>query len=102
MANRIVAGTDAGCFDYSFGHMDYNMSLLVQAGMTPMQAIMAGTQFSARACGVDATVGTLEAGKLADILMVIGDPTLDIGAIGNVRAVFKGGRLVAEQQLTPR
>ena len=91
MADRIVAGTDAGCFDYSFGHMDYNMSLLVQAGMTPMQAIMAGTRFSAQACGVEATVGTLEAGKLADILLVNGDPTLDIGAIGNVRAVFKGG-----------
>ncbi len=101
MADRIVAGTDAGCFDYSFGHMDYNMALLVQAGMTPMQAIMAATRFSARACGVEATVGTLEPGKYADILLVDGDPTVDIGAIGNVRAVFKAGALahkVAEQR----
>jgi imidazolonepropionase-like amidohydrolase len=94
MSDRIVAGTDAGCFDYSFGHMDYNMALLVQAGMTPMQAIMAATRFSARACGVEATVGTLEAGKYADILLVDGDPSVDIGAIGLVRAVFKAGALV--------
>lgn len=96
MGDRIVASTDAGCFDYSFGHMDYNLDLLVQAGMTPMQAIMAGTRFSARACGVESVVGTLEPGKYADVLVVRGDPTLDIGAVSNVRAVFKGGALVYE------
>jgi imidazolonepropionase-like amidohydrolase len=94
MGDRIVAGTDAGCFDYSFGHMDYNLDLLVQAGMSPMEAIIAGTRFSAKACGVDSLVGTLEPGKYADVLLVDGDPTLDIGAISNVRAVFKAGALV--------
>lgn len=96
MGERIVAGTDAGCFDYSFGHMDYNLSLLVQAGMTPMQAITAATRFSARACGVETLVGTLEPGKYADVLLVDGNPALDIGAIANVRAVFKAGALVHE------
>jgi imidazolonepropionase-like amidohydrolase len=94
MGDRIVAGTDAGCFDYSFGHMDYNLQLLVQSGMSPMQAIMAATRFSAKACGVDALVGTLEPGKYADILLLDGDPTQVIGAISNVRAVFKAGALV--------
>jgi imidazolonepropionase-like amidohydrolase len=96
MADRIVAGTDAGCFDFSFGHMDYNLSLLVAAGMSPMQAIMAGTSRSAGACGMDEQVGTLEPGKLADVLLVNGDPTRDIGAIGEVCAVFKAGALVHE------
>lgn len=95
MGDRIVASTDAGCFDYSFGHMDYNLRLLVEAGMSPMQAIMAATRFSARACGVDALVGTLELGKYADVLMVNGDPTQEIGAMSNVRAVFKAGSLVS-------
>lgn len=96
MGDRIVAGTDAGCFDYSFGHMDYNLFLLVQAGMSPMQAIMAATRFSARACGVEALVGTVEPGKYADLLLVHGDPTLDIGAIASVRAVFKAGVAVRD------
>ncbi|MDP9467370.1 MAG: amidohydrolase family protein [Chloroflexota bacterium] len=94
MEDHIVAGSDAGCFDFSFGHLDYDLSLLVQAGMSPMQAIMAGTRFSARACGVGGLVGTLEAGKYADVLLVDGDPTVDIGAISSVRAVFKAGVLV--------
>ena len=96
MTDRIVAGTDAGCFDFSFGHMDYNLSLLVAAGMSPMQAIMAGTSRSARACGIGEEVGTLEPGKLADVLLVNGDPTRNIGAIGDVLAVLKGGVLVHE------
>jgi len=94
MGDHIIASTDAGCFDYSFGHMDYNLELLVQAGMSPMQAIMSATRFSATACGVDTHVGTLEPGKYGDMLLVDGDPTLDIGAISNVRAVFKAGALV--------
>ena len=100
MADHIVASTDAGCFDYSFGHMDYNLELLVEAGMSPMQAIQSATRFSAKACGVDGLVGTLEPGKYADILLVQGDPTQDIGAISNVRAVFKAGALVHEDAET--
>jgi hypothetical protein len=86
---------DAGTAAHEFGHMDYNMRLLVDAGMTPMQALMAATRFSASACGVDAVVGTLEPGKYADLLLVDGDPTEEIGAISNVRAVFKAGSLVS-------
>ena len=100
MADHIVASTDAGCFDYSFGHMDYNLELLVEAGMSPMQAIQSATHFSAKACGVDGLVGTLEPGKYADILLVQGDPTQDIGAISNVRAVFKAGALVHDTAAT--
>jgi imidazolonepropionase-like amidohydrolase len=89
--DHVVASTDAGCFDYSFGHMDYNLFLLVEAGMSPMEAIMAGTRVSAAACGVGDLVGTLEPGKSADILLVDGNPLDDIEAVGRVAAVFKAG-----------
>lgn len=91
---RLVGSTDAGCFDFSFGHMDYSMELMVAGGMTPMQAIQASTSVSAAACGVLDLVGTLEVGKRADIVVVDGDPSTDIRAMANVTAVFKDGRAV--------
>jgi imidazolonepropionase-like amidohydrolase len=91
---RIVAGTDAGCFDFSFGHIDYSIELLVAAGMSAMQAIRASTHVSATACGVGDLVGSIEAGKRADLLVVDGDPLSDLGALSKVRAVFKDGRRV--------
>ena len=94
MGPRIVAGTDAGCFDFSFGHMDYALDLLAKAGMTPMQAIIAGTSVAAAACGVADEAGILEAGRPADILIVDGDPLTDIAAVGRVTAVYQGGRRV--------
>ena len=94
MEGRLVGSTDAGCFDFSFGHMDYSMELMVAGGMTPMQAIEASTRVSAAACGVLDQVGTLETGKQADIVIVEGDPSTDIRAIADVVAVFKGGRSI--------
>lgn len=91
---RLVCGTDAGCFDYSFGHMDYGISLMVDAGLTPMEALRSATSVSAAACGVGDEVGSLSAGKQADILVVDGDPLIDLSAMGRPVAVIKGGRLV--------
>lgn len=91
---RIVAGTDAGCFDFSFGHIDYSIELLVACGMSAMTAILASTRVSAIACGVGDLVGSLEAGKRADVLVVDGNPLEDLGALSKVRAVFKDGCLV--------
>jgi imidazolonepropionase-like amidohydrolase len=94
MGPRIVAGTDAGCFDFSFGHLDYSIQLLARAGMTAMETIVASTSASAAACGVDQIVGTLTPGKHADILIVDGNPLLDLDAISKVRAVYKGGTAI--------
>lgn len=91
MEGRLVGSTDAGCFDFSFGHMDYSMELMVSGGMTPMQAIEASTRVGAAACGVLDHVGTLEIGKQADIVIVEGDPSTDIRSIADVVAVFKDG-----------
>ena len=58
--------------------------LLVQyGGMTPMPAIVAGTKTSAECCGVDDKLGTIEAGKIADIVVVAGDPLTDISAVAD-------------------
>jgi len=94
LCERIIAGTDAGCFDFSFGHIDYCLQLMVAAGLTPMQAIVAATGAAARACGVGDQVGTIEAGKRADVVILAASPLDDIRAASDVRAVFKDGNPV--------
>jgi imidazolonepropionase-like amidohydrolase len=91
---RMILGTDAGCFDFRFGHADYGMNLMIAGGMAPMQAIMAATNVAATACGISETVGTVQPGKLADIVIVSGNPLDDMNAISRVMAVYKGGNLV--------
>jgi imidazolonepropionase-like amidohydrolase len=70
------------------------VELLVEAGLTNLQAIRAATRNSARLCGVDAVTGTLEAGKEADILAVDGRPDENIRDLRNLAMVVKGGALV--------
>jgi imidazolonepropionase-like amidohydrolase len=67
------------------------VELLVECGLTPMQAIHAATVNSARLCGTDREVGTLEPGKLADLLVVEGRPDEQIRDLREVRLVMKGG-----------
>jgi imidazolonepropionase-like amidohydrolase len=95
LAARIIAGTDAGCFDFSFGHIDYCLELMVAAGMTPMQALVAATSVAATACGVGEHVGTIQAGKRADIVILAASPLDDIRAVSGVLAVYKDGELVS-------
>jgi len=91
---RIIAGTDAGCFDFSFGHIDYCLELMVAAGMSPMQALVASTSVAATACGIGDQVGTIQAGKRADIVILAASPLEDIRAVSRVLAVYKDGELV--------
>jgi imidazolonepropionase-like amidohydrolase len=95
MAGRVVAGTDAGCYDVSFGHMDYCAELSVAAGMTPLEAIQSMTGAAAEACHVSDRVGTLCPGKLADLAVFSGNAATDVGGLSDVKAVYQGGRLVA-------
>ena len=92
---RIIAGTDAGCFDFSFGHIDYCMELMVAAGFTPMQALVASTSAAAKACGVGDEVGSIEAGKRADVVVLADNPLDDVRAVSRVLAVYKDGTLVS-------
>ena len=88
---RIAAGTDAG-FMLEHGPVNWKeLALLVQGGFTPLEAITAATATNADLLGIEA--GRIEAGRLADLVLVDGDPTVDIGVLGDPGRlrVFKGG-----------
>ncbi len=70
------------------------MELLVQAGLTPMEAIQAATINAARFLGVDNRYGTLAPGKVADFLVLHADPLADITNSRKIDAVWMNGKLV--------
>jgi imidazolonepropionase-like amidohydrolase len=67
---------------------------MAEAGMTPLQIIVAATRNAAHVCSLDAELGTLEAGKTADVLVVNGDPLRDLNALLNVRLVIHRGVVI--------
>ena len=89
---KVVAGTDAGGFVH--GDNAREVELLVERGMTPMQAIQAATGWAAECVDLAKDLGTIEFGKLADILVVDGDPLRDIALLRDrekLKLVMKGG-----------
>jgi imidazolonepropionase-like amidohydrolase len=90
----IVMGTDAGNPLTLHGPSVYaEMEAMQEAGLTPMQVIVASTRNGADAMGRLADVGTLERGKIADLLVLGADPTRDVAAFRMLRAVVRGGIL---------
>jgi imidazolonepropionase-like amidohydrolase len=77
---KIAAGTDA-ISEEMHGENAGELALLVRHGLTPMEAIVAATKTAAEACRVHDKVGILEVGKLADLLVVKGDPLIDISVL---------------------
>ena len=89
----IGVGTDAGVTATYHGWSTlHEMELLVSSGLTPMQAITAGTGTSARLVDEDKERGTIAEGKIADLLLVKGSPDQNIEEIENTSAVFLGGQ----------
>ena len=94
---EVVLGTDyAGAPNVHFdlGMPICEIGLMQEAGMTPMQIVVAATQNGARACNMENTLGTLEAGKQADVLVVDGNPLVDIQAFAQKRLVLREGKSV--------
>jgi imidazolonepropionase-like amidohydrolase len=92
---RLLIGTDAGI--PSMFHNDATwreMAKWVELGVPAMQVIQAATLWPARALRVDAELGTLAPGRLADIIAVRGDPLTDMTAMRDVEVVVKGGKRV--------
>lgn len=88
---KIALGTDAGVFAHGTNGHEFN--LMVQFGMSPMQAIVAGTSTSATLLGLEREIGTIAVGKRADLVAVQGNPLDNIQILENVSFVMKDGRV---------
>jgi imidazolonepropionase-like amidohydrolase len=82
-------GSDVGPFPH--GTQAREFVLMVKYGMTPLAALQAGTINGAKLLGWQGRIGALKAGYLADVIAVPGDPLADIGVLGKVAFVMKGG-----------
>jgi imidazolonepropionase-like amidohydrolase len=97
---KFVTGTDIPVAPLVPGFsVHHELAALVGAGLTPMQAIQAGTRNSAQAAGRGAQVGTIEAGKRADLILLDADPTKDIANTRRIRAVVTNGRVLDRTKL---
>jgi imidazolonepropionase-like amidohydrolase len=94
LRDRIVPGTDSGVGNLAFGHLDYDLQLLVQVGFTPAEALISATRISAEAIGMADEIGTIAPGRIADLVAFEGDPTSDTDAVSRVTAVFQAGQRV--------
>jgi imidazolonepropionase-like amidohydrolase len=92
----ILAGTDLGTQGYPTpGYsLHQELGLLVQAGLTPLQALQAATINPARALGATDTLGTVSAGRVADLVVLDADPIVDIANARRIHAVIANGRLL--------
>ena len=91
----IALGTDAGVFPH--GQNAKEFGLMTDLGMSPAAALLAGTRDAARLLGVDASVGTLESGKIADMVAVPGNVLRDIRATEHPVFVMHAGRVVVQK-----
>ncbi|VXC80423.1 amidohydrolase family protein [Sphingomonas sp. 8AM] len=89
----ICMGGDVGVFAH--GTNVRELELMVAAGMTPSQALVAATAGNARWMRIGDRLGSVRPGMLADLVAVAGDPTTDVAALRAVRLVLKNGELVA-------
>ncbi|HLM60880.1 MAG TPA: CIA30 family protein, partial [Pyrinomonadaceae bacterium] len=97
---RIVAGSDAGNQAIFHGPgLHREMALLTEAGLTPLAAITAATGNAAAYLGASDRLGSIQPGKLADLLIVDGDPSTDISVTKKIWMVIKGGREIDRQNI---
>lgn len=92
---KIAMGTDAGVMPHGTNLRE--LALMTEAGMTPMESIVATTKTAAECLGWEDKVGTLEVGKLADIVVVKENPLKDIASLAdnnNIQLVIKDGKIV--------
>lgn len=94
---KIAMGTD--CVVVPHGQNLRELGLMCEAGLSPMESIVASTQTAAECLGWEADIGTLETGKLADVVICQGDPLSDIRILednANIALVMQGGRVLKD------
>lgn len=97
---HIAMGTDMG-YEPGMGTNAYELEIYCDLGMSPMDAILTTTRNAAQAIGMDSSLGTIEAGKLADILVVEGNPLDDIKILQereNIQVVMKEGDVYIDRR----
>jgi imidazolonepropionase-like amidohydrolase len=88
---KIVFGTDVGAFEHGTSAREFVR--MVEYGMKPLDAIRFATVRSSELLRLERAIGTIEAGKFADVIAVEGNPLDDIGTLGRVAFVMKAGRV---------
>lgn len=95
---KMAAGTDfSGPPMVPFGKNAIELELMTKAGMSPMEAIISATSIGSEVLGLESEVGTLEVGKLADLIIIDGNPLENISILQNeakVKLVMKGGEIL--------
>ena len=91
---KIATGTDAGSTFVGHGLAAVEVAILTRFGLSPLEAIAAATKNAAEVVHLEDTIGTIEAGRSADLLVVAGDPTVRIEDLRRVALVIRAGRVV--------
>jgi imidazolonepropionase-like amidohydrolase len=89
---KMVFASDAGVMPH--GLVGGQFKVMVEYGMTPIEAIQAATRNAAQALGREKDVGAIAIGRFADIIAVDGDPLANVRELESVDAVVKGGKIV--------
>ena len=89
---KLATGTDAGSTFVDHGVVAVEVELLHRFGLTPLAAIAAATRNAAEVIRLDQQIGTLQPGRVADVLIVEGDPERDVRDLQRVALVLKAGR----------
>ena len=96
----ILAGTDTGVpFSIPGWSLHDELDLLVAAGLSPAEALLAATRDAARALDLDSEIGTIRPGRVADLLLLRADPLADIESTRRIEAVVLRGRLLRRAEL---
>jgi imidazolonepropionase-like amidohydrolase len=99
LGGKVALGNDysGGPGEFEMGIPIFELQMMSEAGMTPMQIVVASTRNAAHVLRLEREIGTLEPGKVADVLIVSGNPLDDLEALNNIRMVIHYGTIIRDE-----